>query len=140
MAFIIYEKINGAETTTFHTTIDEIRRSSLVGNDFKGNKERYSESYSDDKLRRKIGKSSTGTKLLRAVYKLYLLLRSRDTPILVKAGIVAALGYFISPIDLVPDFVPIAGYADDLAVVLTELKAITSCITSAIKQQTGEKF
>jgi len=34
-----------------------------------------------------------------------------------KALIIAALVYFISPIDLIPDFIPVAGYIDDIAVV-----------------------
>ena len=35
-----------------------------------------------------------------------------------KAWIIFALGYFISPIDLIPDFIPVVGYADDVAVVM----------------------
>lgn len=34
-----------------------------------------------------------------------------------KALIVGALLYFISPVDLIPDFIPVAGYIDDAAVV-----------------------
>jgi uncharacterized membrane protein YkvA (DUF1232 family) len=35
----------------------------------------------------------------------------------VKAGIVFALGYFISPVDTIPDVVPVVGYVDDALVV-----------------------
>lgn len=34
-----------------------------------------------------------------------------------KAWIIFALLYFISPVDLIPDFIPVIGYADDLLVV-----------------------
>jgi uncharacterized membrane protein YkvA (DUF1232 family) len=56
-----------------------------------------------------------GCAVLRAAVTLYVLLRDDDVPIWAKASIVAALGYFISPIDALPDFLP-GGYGDDLAV------------------------
>ena len=39
-----------------------------------------------------------------------------------KAVVVAGLIYFISPIDLIPDFIPVVGYLDDLGVILAVLK------------------
>ena len=35
--------------------------------------------------------------------------------------ILAALAYIVSPIDLIPDFIPVAGWADDLVVLLLAL-------------------
>ena len=45
---------------------------------------------------------------------LFLALRNEDTPLLAKlfAGITVA--YALSPIDLIPDFIPILGYLDDV--------------------------
>lgn len=40
------------------------------------------------------------------------------------AAIVVALIYFLSPIDLIPDFIPIVGYTDDITVVLACIKHI----------------
>lgn len=40
------------------------------------------------------------------------------------AAIVVALIYFLSPIDLIPDFIPIVGYTDDITVVLACIKYI----------------
>lgn len=56
-----------------------------------------------------------GCSVLRAAVTLYVLLGDMDVPVWAKVSIVAALGYFISPIDAVPDFLP-GGYVDDLAV------------------------
>jgi len=56
-------------------------------------------------------------KLKAETYALYLAYRHPDTPWFAKifAGLVIA--YAFSPIDLVPDFVPILGYLDDLILV-----------------------
>jgi uncharacterized membrane protein YkvA (DUF1232 family) len=35
------------------------------------------------------------------------------------------LGYLLSPIDLVPDFIPVLGYADDAIMVALALRSIT---------------
>ena len=46
-----------------------------------------------------------------------------DTPAWSKATIFASLGYFISPIDAIPDLTPVVGYADDLGVLAAALAA-----------------
>ena len=62
----------------------------------------YSEHYSVAKLIEKVGKASktASSELLRAVVTLYVILQEPTVPTLTKAMIVAALGYFICPIDL----------------------------------------
>jgi len=47
-----------------------------------------------------------------------------DLPWKTIAAIVAALLYFISPIDLLPDFIPVIGYLDDATVIGFALKMI----------------
>lgn len=41
----------------------------------------------------------------------------RDVPIGSIVAIIAAVLYFVSPIDLIPDFIPVAGFLDDIFVV-----------------------
>ena len=41
----------------------------------------------------------------------------REIPFAAMVGIVVALAYFLSPIDLIPDFIPVAGLLDDTAVI-----------------------
>ena len=47
---------------------------------------------------------------------LYLAYRRKDVPWYAKAAAIAAVGYALSPIDLIPDFIPVLGYLDDLLV------------------------
>lgn len=48
---------------------------------------------------------------------LYLAYKRKDVPILAKIAIIVAVGYALSPIDLIPDFIPVIGYLDDLILV-----------------------
>src|ERR1700750_3091872 len=55
--------------------------------------------------------------LKRDAYAVYLAARDPETPWYVKVLAVAVAGYALSPIDLVPDFIPVLGYLDDLILV-----------------------
>ena len=57
-----------------------------------------------------------------------------------KAIIIGALGYLISPIDVVPDAIPIAGLADDLAVLLYALGKVWSQVDDNLKDKAKEKL
>lgn len=50
-------------------------------------------------------------------YVLYLACRDRRTPRLAKAVAVVTVAYALSPIDLIPDFIPVLGLLDDLVLV-----------------------
>jgi uncharacterized membrane protein YkvA (DUF1232 family) len=52
----------------------------------------------------------------------------RTTPIQVKAALLGALAYFVLPVDLVPDILPVLGYADDAAVLAAALRLVASHI------------
>jgi len=50
----------------------------------------------------------------------------RDTPFQVKAALLGALAYFVLPFDVIPDFLPVIGFADDAAVLATAVKLVAS--------------
>ena len=47
---------------------------------------------------------------------LYLVFKRNDVPIIAKVLIIITVGYALSPIDLIPDFIPVLGYLDDLII------------------------
>ncbi|MER9642416.1 YkvA family protein [Mesorhizobium sp. M0239] len=53
----------------------------------------------------------------RDVHALYLAARDPRTPWYAKALAVCVAGYALSPIDLIPDFIPVIGYLDDVILV-----------------------
>jgi len=54
--------------------------------------------------------------LKREVYAIYLAARDPRTPWYVKALIFFVVAHTFSPIDLIPDFIPVLGYLDDLII------------------------
>ena len=55
--------------------------------------------------------------LKRETYALYLAYQHPDTPLLAKIWTVIVVAYALSPIDLIPDFIPVLGYLDDLILI-----------------------
>ncbi|WP_418136719.1 YkvA family protein [Agrobacterium sp. El2ro-1b] len=53
----------------------------------------------------------------RDVHALYLAARDPCTPFLAKVVALLVAAYALSPIDLIPDFIPVIGYVDDLVIV-----------------------
>jgi uncharacterized membrane protein YkvA (DUF1232 family) len=68
----------------------------------------------------------SGTDVLRFLPDLLRLLRrlaaDRSVPGAVRAALILLVAYLIVPIDLVPDFIPIIGYADDVLVTALVLR------------------
>lgn len=50
----------------------------------------------------------------------------RATPLQVKGTLVAAIAYFVLPFDAIPDMLPVLGFTDDAAVLMTALKLVSS--------------
>jgi uncharacterized membrane protein YkvA (DUF1232 family) len=53
----------------------------------------------------------------------------RDTPLKVKATLIAAIAYFVLPADAIPDVLPVVGFTDDAAVLTAAIELVASHIT-----------
>jgi uncharacterized membrane protein YkvA (DUF1232 family) len=53
------------------------------------------------------------------IYTLSITFNNPQTPLIAQIMIGLAVGYFLSPIDLIPDFIPIFGVLDDIVIVPT---------------------
>lgn len=89
-------------------------------------KANYAKTYSESSLWKKLRRYAAvaGRELVEKVLTLFETLKDRDTPAWARAVIVGALGYFISPLDAIPDVIPGAGYADDLGAVAAALATV----------------
>ena len=66
--------------------------------------------------------------LKRDAYAVYLAARNPDTPWYVKVLAAVVAAYAFSPIDLIPDFIPVVGYLDDLILVPLGIWLVVSLI------------
>lgn len=63
-------------------------------------------------------------KLKTDIPAIFLALKDKDTPIIAKIFAGCTVAYALSPIDLIPDFIPVLGYLDDI-ILLPALAALT---------------
>ena len=102
----------------------------------------YANKFSQSEFAEKISRIAkrAGSKLVYAALILYYTLQSDKVSKADKAIIIGALGYMISPIDVIPDAIPIAGLTDDLAVLLYVLKKVWTGIDPEIVEQARKKL
>lgn len=67
-------------------------------------------------------------KLKRDVPAVFLALKDKQTPFLAKGLALVTIAYALSPIDFIPDFIPVLGYLDDV-ILLPSLIAVTIKLT-----------
>lgn len=73
------------------------------------------------------------------IYALYKAYGDPRVPWYVKLIILLLLGYFISPIDLIPDFIPVIGYLDDILIISVTIYLIIKLIPSEVFQDCRNK-
>jgi|SRR3989339_1629791 len=78
--------------------------------------------YVDDRLWEKVERVGSKIRFANEVKALYRYMVDKQVPWYRKSIVVAALIYFISPIDAIPDIAPLVGYLDDLGVITAVIK------------------
>lgn len=102
----------------------------------------YEKNYSDDSFWDKIAgvAKKAGGKVIYLGLLLYYALKRDSTPTWAKTVIIGALGYFISPIDAIPDLVPIVGFTDDLGVLTAAVATCALYINNEVKVNAKAKI
>jgi uncharacterized membrane protein YkvA (DUF1232 family) len=98
----------------------------------------YSESKFWDKCKK--GAKGAGKQVLQKSLWLYFAMQKKDCPAWAKATIIGALGYFIFPLDAIPDLAPAVGYTDDLGVLATAVAAVASQIDAPVRKKASNKL
>lgn len=106
------------------------------------NTSQYKNEYTPHRFWRKLGPlaQTAGRSILEKALYLYYAVQDPNTPKWAKRIIYGALGYFIFPLDAIPDLAPLIGYTDDLGVMAAALATVTFYITPQVKEQAHRKL
>lgn len=107
-----------------------------------GEFKKYRKQFSKEKLAQKINETfgKLGQKFIYSVLLLYYAYGNTNTPSWAKNVIIGALGYFLSPIDAIPDLSPFLGYTDDLGILSFGLVTIACYINTDVRNKAEEKL
>jgi uncharacterized membrane protein YkvA (DUF1232 family) len=64
----------------------------------------------------------------------------RNTPAKVRMILIGALAYFVMPVDVVPDVLPMFGYADDAAMLAAAIKTVSDAIRPEHREAARRKL
>ena len=103
---------------------------------------KYESEFSFDNLMNKIKESAkkAGLKAIYMALLLYYALESPTISTMDKAIIYGALGYFICPIDIVPDILPFIGLTDDIAVLAWAFSRVKKNVTDMTREKAKTKL
>jgi len=104
--------------------------------------EDYSKEFSDQNFWNKLAGFAkiAGKEVIEKALWLFYAFKEDATPLWAKTTILGALGYFISPLDAIPDLVPVVGYADDLGVLALAVTTVAAHITEKVKSLAAAKL
>ncbi len=96
---------------------------------------KYQKFYTQETFLQKVAKIArkAGEKVVYLALILYYELTDGSVPVKAKAVIIGALGYLLLPLDMVPDFIPFIGYADDFAALVAAFKTIYDNVTPQVR-------
>lgn len=87
-----------------------------------------------DQLKQKAKQLKSEAQVLLIAYK------DKRTPVLAKILIGITVGYLLSPIDLIPDFIPVLGLLDDLIIVPALIAVSIRLIPEAVLREAREQL
>ena len=85
------------------------------------------------------GWKAKALKLKQEVYAVYLASRDRRVPWCARLVAIVVVAYAFSPIDLIPDPIPVLGYLDDLILIPLGIALVIKLIPAEVMQDCREK-
>ncbi|WP_405381704.1 YkvA family protein [Phascolarctobacterium sp.] len=103
--------------------------------------QKYEAQYSEKGLGEKVLKyaKTAGKEVVYKVFQLWFVLQKPEVPTKVKAVIMGTLGYFIAPLDLIPDVAAGVGYTDDASVIAFALVYASMYIDDEVNAKAQQK-
>ncbi len=104
--------------------------------------DKYSKKYSESSFWTKIKNyaKSAGKEVIEKALILYFCLKDPDTPAWAKSVIIGTLGYFILPMDSIPDLTPFIGFSDDLGALAAALGIVGFHIKKVHREMAIDKM
>lgn len=92
---------------------------------------RFQRQYSETSFWEKLGRHAriAGRDVVEKALILFFTAQSPRTPRWARTTIFGALGYFIVPLDAIPDLTPVVGYSDDLGVLVAAIAVVLAHVT-----------
>jgi uncharacterized membrane protein YkvA (DUF1232 family) len=102
----------------------------------------YGEHFTDESFWDKVRRYAlrAGRRVLEPALVLYYCFKDEDTPAWAKTVIVGALGYFVVPMDAIPDATPVVGFSDDLGALTVALGVVAVHIRREHQEKAKEKL
>ena len=99
--------------------------------------QKYADQFTESKLWGKLARfaRTAGLKVVYTALLLFYAYRRKETPNWAKNVVLGTLGYFLAPIDALPDLTPFLGYTDDFGVLSFGLVIIAGYVNSEVKEK-----
>lgn len=104
--------------------------------------DKFAKNYSDAGLFDKITGSvkKAGLALIYKALQLFYVAKNPNVPMKIRAAIIAPLGYFISPIDFVPDITPFVGFTDDAGIIAAAMVIAHAYIDDEVRRKARDSI
>jgi uncharacterized membrane protein YkvA (DUF1232 family) len=101
----------------------------------------YSNQFTEISFWQKVANAAktVGREMIEKALVMYYAAMDEDTPVWAKTVLVGALGYFICPIDAIPDAIPVGGYGDDAGAIAVALGMVAAHIKPVHKEMAKNK-
>jgi len=104
--------------------------------------QKYKKYYDEEKFLKKLKKLAVrlGEEMVIRVLMLYFVLVSGKVPLKIRLLIIVAFGYLIMPADLVSDFIPAMGFADDVTFLAYTYDQTVKYMDKSVRKKAEEKL